>query len=249
MGPSLPPRFAKLPIHRVSLAISLACAAMCPFPSHATLVKVSSGTRLAKRYEVYRNDTVLRWSDARQHASNLNAQLVSIVDVSENTFISSLITDSSLWVDSNSPPGNFIGPYIGLSQIPGSSEPLGGWTWEDGTSLVFNWFFNQPDNYNEDNVASFYNCFNSALPNSTWGDLRDDWSIAVGPYAPGPNPFLSNSFVVQYSNAVPGPLPALGAIAGFQWSRRLRRRLRISRRVHPTPSADIPPGHERHVNE
>jgi hypothetical protein len=166
----------------------------------AVFTKVSSGIAFEKLYEVYRSDTPLSWSSARDFANdNLSVKLVSIESSGENQFISSLIKDSSLWTNSGKPTRNYIGPYIGLSQLPGSSEPSGGWRWENGTSLTgfSNWFFNQPDNYNDDNVALFYNGFQRASANTTWGDVHDGDMISTGPGSPGSNPFRANSFVVE----------------------------------------------------
>ena len=98
-----------------------------------------------------------------------------------------------------------IGPYIGLYQVPGSPEPAGGWVWEDGTSSTgyTNWFFNQPDNYNGDNVGAFYNGFDMASADTPWGVIYDGLTILTGPGSPGPNPFLANSFVVSSPAATP----------------------------------------------
>ncbi|MFO0016220.1 MAG: C-type lectin domain-containing protein [Synechococcaceae cyanobacterium] len=172
-----------------------------PGIAKARVNRVTSGIHREKLYEVYQSDQLIRWSDARDYAgSQLFAKLVSINDPTENRYISSLIVHPSLWVDSNSPPGNLIGPYIGLRQLSGSSEPEGGWRWENGTPMgtYSYWFFNQPDNYNDDNAGLFYNGYAGATIDSQWGDVLDSWTITTGPYAPGPNPFLANSFVVEY---------------------------------------------------
>lgn len=181
-------------------------------PSQAAIVRVGTGISHGKFYEVYRSDQLLLWSDARDYAEKtLKAKLVSIGDVSENIFVSSLIKDLSLWVDSNSPAGNLIGPYLGLSQLPGRSEPSGGWFWQNGSPLMgyANWFSNQPDNYNDDNVGVFYNAFAGASVSTPWGDVHDSWTISKGPYSPGPNPFLANSFVVES----PFPLSAITRVS------------------------------------
>ncbi len=199
-----------------------------PFPQ-AAITKVASGVNSGSRFEVYKNDTPLTFAQAQAYTRDiLGTHLAVIKDSAQNAFVSSLITDPSLWRDSGSPAGNYIGPYIGLYQLPGSSEPDSGWYWQDGTPLkgYSNWFSNQPDNYNGDNVGVFYNGFEQAVAYSSWGDVLNSPSIAEGPYSPGVNPFLSNSFVVQYPQAVPAPLPAIGVFVGFRWSRHLRQRQR-----------------------
>ncbi|MEB3361073.1 MAG: C-type lectin domain-containing protein [Synechococcaceae cyanobacterium] len=205
-----------------------------PFPL-ASIVKVASGISGGFLYEVYRSDALLPFSHAETYARIiLGTKLAVIKDAAQNAFISSLITDPSLWVDSNSPAYNYIGPYIGLYQLPGSAEHEAGWFWVDGTPLsgYTNWFFNQPDNYNDDNVGLFYNGYDKALPDSQWGDVVNGWNISVGPYSPGRNPFLANSFVVQYPRPVPGPLPLMAALAAFRCTRQLRRRCQ-----HRAPAA------------
>jgi hypothetical protein len=184
---------------------------------------VNNGTR----FEVYRSDTPLTFTQAQAYSRDiLGTHMAVIKDAAQNAFVSSLITDPTLWWDSGRPACNYIGPYIGLYQLSGSSEPGSGWYWDDGTPLdgYTNWFFNQPDNYNGDNVGVFYNGLDSALGDSRWGDVFNGWRINVGPYSPASNPFLAKSFVVQYSQDVPAPLPAMGLLVGFRWSRRLHQR-------------------------
>lgn len=206
-----------------------------PFPQSST-VKVKTGALNGIRYDVYRSGTPITWTGAKAYAESvLKVKLASIRDAATNQLISSLIGDPSLWRNVGTTSPNYIGPYIGLQQAPGSSEPNGGWIWQDGTSISSyqNWFFNQPDNQNGDNVGIFYNGASTALPNSQWGDVFDGARLPSGPGAWSPNPFLANSFVVQYedmvmspSSNVPGPLPLMGALAGYRWSRSLRRRSR-----------------------
>lgn len=203
-----------------------------PFPLTA-IVKVASGVNDEIRFDVYRSDTPLTFTQARAYSRDiLGTHLAVIKDAAQNAFVSSLITDPALWHDSGSPAGNYIGPYIGLYQLPGSSEPNSGWFWVDGAPLkdYANWFSNQPDNYNGDNVGVFYNGYLKAVPDSKWGDVLNEVTISVGPYSPGPNPFLANSFVVQSAQPVPGPLAAMGSFVGFCWSRQLRQRCCLRQR-------------------
>jgi hypothetical protein len=185
----------------------------------------------------------------------MGATLASIRDAAINTFISTLITDVSLWRNVGTPEvPNYIGPYIGLQQLPDAVEPGGDWIWEDGASIdgYQNWFFNQPDDLNADDVGVFYNGTMTAMADSTWGDVFDGLNLLSGPGSPGPNPFLATSFVVQSEQPmmpmaarmfvattpepiflsfeaspaksnVPGPLPLMGAFAAYRWSRRLCR--------------------------
>ena len=59
---------------------------------------------------------------------------------------------------------------------------------------------------------------------STFKPVTD---IIFAPDASGQNPLaINSSSLSSVTEAVPGPLPLLGAAAAFGWSRRLRRRLR-----------------------
>ena len=158
------------PSCHLSAALIIILMAICATPTKAAITRVSAGINQDKMYEVYRSDNLLTWTDANKFAHEiLTTNLVAIRSPSENSFLSTLIVDPSLWVDSNSPPGNYIGPYIGLVQAPGSAEPSGGWQWSKDQSAIgySNWFSNQPDNYNNDNVGVFYNAFSRASSNTT----------------------------------------------------------------------------------
>jgi hypothetical protein len=191
-----------------------------------------------------KNSGTLTRSDAKNYAASiLGSALVSINTQAENDYVASLIQDASLYTAATSPPAvvnNYVGPYFGLQRL-GSSGPTVGWQWLDGTplkstdALWLNWNLTagQPDGMNGDNAALFYNGNNgSPMPPlgqsgypTVWADVYDRGTILVGPDAPGPNPYLANSFVIE---KVPGPLPVLGALAAFRMSRRLRRRSSVA---------------------
>jgi hypothetical protein len=188
----------------------------------------SSFTYNGKEYSVYLSDVLLSWSDARTFAQALSptTDLASINDAGENAAIFAEIADASLWQT------NGIGPYTGLFQLSGSDEPAGGWRWVDGTLASYtNWAPFSPDDFlGGNNVGGFYANQNFVTGIAdTWGDTIDGDTLSDG----SENIYRANSFVVETrrtvppgenTSTVPGPLPALGALAGFGWSRRLRRR-------------------------
>ena len=218
-------------------------------PARAAYTKANSGVFSDHIYEVWMKDSGrLTWSEAQSYASSvLGGNLASINSQDENLFIAGLITDPSLFSDSKSPEFNYIGPYIGLVRTGPTTPPFNptvGWNWLDGSSLLksnylwTNWFaagtsYGQPDGWNGDSVGVYYNATNGlqgpwgmpGRPVTTWGDVVDGLKISYGPGAPGPNPFLSNSFVIE---KVPGPLPVAGCMVAFNFSRRIRRRHRVS---------------------
>lgn len=208
------------------------------FSTPASAVIIQFGSSLiynGREYRVYLDSSgPLSWSDARVFAQSLGsgADLASINDAAENAAIfGNLVSDQALWtINGNAQP---TGPYIGLFQIAGSSEPASGWGWVDGNILAggySNWHPSQPDDYTRntfpgssigDNVGLF---FSLNGPASTWADTLD-----ADTWGSGPNPFRSTSFVVEMQQSVtevPGPLPILGAFAAFGYSRKLKKRIK-----------------------
>ncbi|MFN7900098.1 MAG: C-type lectin domain-containing protein [Synechococcaceae cyanobacterium] len=208
-------------------ALLLGC--MASTPAHAANTLFDSFIYNGSRYSIFKSDMKLTWTDARDYAQTLpNSDLVSINDAAENAAIYPKITNQSLWADSNSPAGNYIGPYIGLHQAPPDADPIMNWKWVDGTSASYlNWNTpsGQPDNTPAEAVGVYYNGFYPSTnpldpgiftPGNTWGNVAD---ISTTPY-------LATAFVVE--TPVPGPLPVVGALAAFRFSRRLRRTCRAS---------------------
>lgn len=73
------------------------------------------------------------WADAEAEAQSLGGHLVTIRSQAENDWLKSNFTQNNLW--------------IGLYQLPGSSEPGGGWVWISGDSSSYrNWFSLEPNN-------------------------------------------------------------------------------------------------------
>jgi len=75
----------------------------------------------------------ISWSDANAVANLLGGHLATITSVEENDFVFSLIDDEIYWY----PSVNIRGPWIGGYQLPGSSEPDGGWAWVTGELFVY----------------------------------------------------------------------------------------------------------------
>ena len=214
-------------------------ASFAATPAQAMFTKVNSGVFNGTYYQVWKKDSgTLTWTEAKTYAeTTLLSKLVSLNTNAENTFVSSLIQDPQVYTAAtNAPANNYVGPYIGAFRT-GSGPATVGWQWVDGTPLTtssptwVNWanFASQPDMTNGDNVALYYNGNNgSPTPPvgqpgypTTWGDVFDGSTISTGPGSPGPNPYLANSFIIEFA---PGPLPVMGALVGFRFSRRLRRR-------------------------
>lgn len=230
-------RLSKL--HALTAAMGIAVLFGGAASAAPTYTLVQSGSFNGSTYEVWKRDSTLTWSEANTYANNvLRAKLVSINSIDENNFVASLITDPSLYSNAvpNLPNGLYVGPYIGLTRngpTTGNIDPNVGWQWVDGTPLIstdplWNRWFDvgqqggQPDASQGDNVALYYNGTTSGV--TTWGDVYDGSTI-LPEYGGGPNIFLVSSFVIE---KVPGPIPALGVVAAFRWSRLLRRRRNLA---------------------
>jgi len=227
--------------------VLIAAASFAATPAQATFTKVNSAVFNGNYYQVWKKESgTLTWTEAKTYAeTTLLSKLVSLNTNAENAFVSSLIQDPQLYTAAtNFPPNNYLGPYIGAFRT-GSGPATVGWQWVDGTPLTtssptwVNWasFASQPDMANGDNVALYYNG-NNGSPNppvgiagypTTWGDVFDGANILTGPGTPppAPNPYLANSFIIEFA---PGPLPVMGALVGFRFSRRLRRRTNAAAR-------------------
>jgi hypothetical protein len=84
-------------------------------------------------YLPVRSETFISWSEAEQLARNAGGYLATITSADENAFVFGLV-DSPEYL----PPGN--GPLLGGYQLPGSSEPAGGWAWVTGEPWDYaNW--------------------------------------------------------------------------------------------------------------
>lgn len=113
----------------------------------------------------------LTWTESEAAAQLQGGHLVSVNTGAEDAFIRGVLARyDSLW--SGEPRDQARnGPWIGLTQAPGSSEPGGGWIWLDGTPATFNgWHSGQPDNFIGDNHALYWDNDGSI----GWADHIDD---------------------------------------------------------------------------
>ncbi|MEB3167265.1 MAG: C-type lectin domain-containing protein [Synechococcaceae cyanobacterium] len=223
--------------HALTATIGIAALLGGNASATPTYTLINSGSLNRSTYEVWMSDSALTWTEANNYANNSrNAKLVSINSIAENSFVANLINNPILYTNAvpSHPGGLYAGPYIGLRRsgpTTGSIDPKSGWQWVDGTPLtplspLWNLWYDvnhlggQPDTMQGDDVAIYYNGTTSGV--NTWGDIYDGVTI-LPEYGGGPNLFLMKSFVVE---KVPGPIPAIGALAAFRWSRLLRRRHR-----------------------
>ncbi|EKE05350.1 MAG: hypothetical protein ACD_19C00349G0001, partial [uncultured bacterium] len=104
----------------------------------------------------------MSWTDAKIYCESLGGHLVTITSQVEQDFVTNLIVSGTK-------------PYYwaGGMQLPGSSEPFGGWTWVTGEPFSYtNWRSYQPDNCtNDDKIFVIKNIdwFGSTSPGK-WVD-------------------------------------------------------------------------------
>lgn len=157
-------------------------------------------------YRVVVDHNHITWSQARANALNQGADLVSVSSQSENDFVFSLvtnplITDQSIW-DLQEDTGGTFGPWIGVYQWPGSTEPGGGWTSVTGAPQPFTrWGTAEPNNggglVNENAVHFGYP---SGPPTPTWNDFPDSNNY------PGGQAYVHGYVMEKPVETVPPPL-------------------------------------------
>ncbi len=133
----------------------------------------------------------ITWEEAKQRAEASGGHLVVISSAEENAAVHGLIADNpEIWVNldatmvmegEENPVQVSLGPWIGLYQLPGSSEPAEGWTWVTGETTDYNnWLSDvvvedvEPNNLGD--VEHFAHFFGQGLDNraDTWNDMAND---------------------------------------------------------------------------
>ncbi|MCJ7435136.1 MAG: hypothetical protein MUO77_16765, partial [Anaerolineales bacterium] len=117
-------------------------------------------------YEVVRVRNGITWEAANQDAQARGGHLVTITSKAENDFV--FLIASTL--------ENRDGYWLGGYQLPGSSEPDGGWIWVTGEPLGFTyWDSGEPNNSGDENYLEFH-FENSPM----WNDVNADNYFANG---------------------------------------------------------------------
>jgi len=133
----------------------------------------------------------LTWEDAKQRAEADGGHLVTIASEEENAAVYALIADKpDIWVNldvtmvvegEENAVQVSLGPWIGFYQPPGSTEPVGGWTWVTGESADYNnWLSEGVIGGMEPNdvggIEHFAHFFGQGLDNTagTWNDMPND---------------------------------------------------------------------------
>lgn len=127
--------------------------------------------------------TTSSWNSASAAAASQGGYLVTITSAEENAFVYSLISMYS---------GDQIGPYTGGYQLPGSTEPNGGWVWATGEPFVYtNWFPGEPNNYQG---IEHYLTF--SWPNTPGSLYEPTWNDVPGGFG---------AYILEMNSQVPEP--------------------------------------------
>jgi|CZKM01.1.fsa_nt_gi hypothetical protein len=217
----------ELPVnHRLGAALALVCllalTANADVSKEATWTIASGGN--GHTYRVVAKTGLISWNSANAEAEAAGGCLATITSTAENTFVFSLIDDPTYWKQTI----NGHGPWIGGYQLPGSSEPDGGWTWvvqagvTAAEAFAFrNWESGEPNNqtvtansvtYNADRIAFFHLGTGRA---ATWSDeynltgsSLNQWTISyviefIGPpILTTPRRLSDGSFQFAFTNKV-----------------------------------------------
>ncbi len=128
-------------------------------------------------YQAVGVSELIPWTSADQIATLAGGYLATIASEAENDFVYAMSTD--LFVQAI---GNDYGPWLGGYQLPGSSEPAGGWVWVTGEPFEYTaWRAGEPSQtagaLNEDRI----HYLGSGGPAPTWNDQTN--SSGFGPMA------------------------------------------------------------------
>lgn len=152
-------------------------------------------------YEAFAVQGGISWADANALAIAKGGYLATLTSAAENQFVFNLIDKPIYW--SINPQKFGSGPWLGGMQLPGSSEPGGGWQWlnEEGAFAFTKWQPGEPNN---------------GGPGGAPEDKLLFWSVAT---PSGRSQFWNDgnagakipSYVVEF-NASPVPEPSSGLL-------------------------------------
>ena len=138
------------------------------------------------------------WQSARNAAESKNADLAMLHNqAASNWVFANVVSNPTLWV-------GWMGPWIGGYQVPGSSEPAGGWVWVDGSPVTIAWGGGQPDNAtNCGGNNAWINYYSTRPPTNSLSDMNYDGITNCAPGHTGSAVFewsadCNNDGIVDY---------------------------------------------------
>lgn len=162
------------------------------------------------RYTLVDNNT--SWTDAENKAVALGGHLVTILSQAENDWAYNFALSSTT--------SGVYGAWIGLSQLPNSIEPAGGWVWSSGEPVIYTYWqttTGEPNNYyggsNPENWAKMY------IRQHDWDEVPSYWNDTWH-YEP------ARPDTIGIVEVIPEPSALLALAGGFVGLLAFRRRRR-----------------------
>ncbi len=150
------------------------------------------------RYQAFQRPAGVTWAQANDVAIALGGHLATLTSAAENAFAYSLVGGNQAFWAAQANNADQLGPWLGGTQAPGSSEPAGGWGWVTGEPFAYsNWAFGEPNNVNggtEDRLQFF----GSGVPAAnTWNDYPAAFTARgfIVEFPPCPADFNGDGFV------------------------------------------------------
>ncbi|MEY9164644.1 hypothetical protein ABIE78_002763 [Sinorhizobium fredii] len=148
------------------------------------------------------------WTRSKALAEAAGGHLVTLSTREENAFVYKLFSEDSRFVRIGEQKE---GPWIGLYQPPGSTEPAGGWQWVTGEPFRYkNWTRGQPNNYDPDHDSALFHSYGKLEPKDEQRPLR--WDDKPGRHG-------TTGFIVE----IEGDAPTLSAGLAVEAQRELAR--------------------------
>ena len=106
--------------------------------AHASIVQWAGNGHY---YEAVYVPAGISWDSANVAATARDGYLATVISLTENNFVYSLVTDTKYWFRDGA--NNMLGPYLG-----GLKNEQGNWTWVTGETWSYApWGFQQPNNF------------------------------------------------------------------------------------------------------
>lgn len=127
----------------------------------------------------------MNWDSAKIAAESAGGYLVTITSSGENDFVYSLVSGNDAYWGPDI-YGNNAGPWYGGYQPSGSLEPFDSWTWVNGETWSYSyWYPGQPDNYGEEDALHIFG----------WGTSKAKY------WNDGDKSQLLYSYVIEFDNS------------------------------------------------
>lgn len=111
------------------------------------------------------------WQDAEDKAVALGGHLVTIRSQAEQDWVFNYVLNATSTANAT-----VYGAWIGMYQLPGSTEPGGGWVWSSGESVIYTHWQNstgEPNDYygnSSENWAKMY------VRQHDWDEIPSFWN-------------------------------------------------------------------------